>query len=77
MPIFFQIVENLMVNSKLMTTQFDVNDSLRKIATGKVGEKWTQTDRKRSYSYFDPFPKRIGCYEAGVSSLLFLLFFIS
>ncbi|CAL2045114.1 unnamed protein product [Caenorhabditis brenneri] len=63
-----QIVENLKLNSKIMTTQFDVNDSLRKISSGKIGESWSQTDRKRSYSYFDPFPKRTGCFEAGIPS---------
>ncbi|CAI2354371.1 unnamed protein product [Caenorhabditis sp. 36 PRJEB53466] len=62
------IVENLEANSKLMTTQFDVNDSLRKVAKGQIGQKWTQTDRKRSYSYFDPFPKRTSCLEAGIPS---------
>lgn len=62
------LVQNLLGNSKLMTTQFDVNDSLRKIASGKIGEKLSQTDRKRSYSYFDPFPKRTGCLEAGIPS---------
>ncbi|EFP07084.1 hypothetical protein CRE_12874 [Caenorhabditis remanei] len=62
------IVENLLANSKLMTTQFDVNDSLRKVAIGKIGEKLSQTNQKRSYSYFDPFPKRTGCFEAGIPS---------
>ncbi|CAP28993.2 Protein CBG09618 [Caenorhabditis briggsae] len=62
------IIQNLIANSKLMTTQFDVNDSLRKIASGRIGETITRTDLKRSYSYFDPFPKRTGCFEAGIPS---------
>ncbi|CAB3397762.1 unnamed protein product [Caenorhabditis bovis] len=62
------IIERLEINSRQMTTQFDVYESLLKIARGKITKEMKQTEKKRAYSYFDEFSRRNGCNEAGVPS---------